>query len=63
MNMEVSISEQNLAQIMRKVESELEETREVVQLGSDEADAGHVVPADEIFGELRQRNVEAKWRG
>lgn len=83
MNMEVSISEQNLAHIMRKVESgkysspdevldsalallderdvalesELEEMHESVRRGTAEADAGQVVSAEEVFGELRERNA------
>ena len=81
--MEVSISEQNLAHIMRKVESgrysspdevvgsalalldehdialesELNEMRESVRRGTDEADAGQVVSAGEVFSELRERNA------
>ena len=80
--MEVSISEQNLAHIMRKVESgrysspdevvgnalallderdvalesELEDMRESVRKGTDQADSGQVVSAAEVFSELRQRN-------
>ena len=57
MNMEVSISEQNLAHIMRKVESELENMHESVRQGTDQADSGQVVPADGVFSELRQRNA------
>ena len=87
MNMEVSISEQNLAHIMRKVESgryssadevlgsalallderdvavesELEDMHKSVRQGTDQADSGQVVPAVEVFSELRQRNAtEAK---
>ena len=59
MNMEVSISDQNLAHIMRKVESELQETRESVRQGTEEADTGQVVSAEEVFSELRQRNAAA----
>ncbi len=88
MDMEVSISEQNLAHIMRKVESgkyssadevldsalallderdialesELSEMRESVRKGTDEADAGQVVPASEVFSELRERNAAAATR-
>ena len=80
MNMEVSISEQNLAHIRRKVESgryssadevlrsalallderdiaiewELEDMRESVRRGTDQANSGQVVPAAEVFSELRQ---------
>ena len=78
--MEVSISEQNLARIMRKVESgryssadevlgsalgllderdgavesELEDMRESVRQGTDQANSGEVVSADEVFSELRR---------
>ena len=88
MNMEVSISEQNLAHIMRKLESgkysspdevvgsalallderdialesELEDMRESVRQGTDQADSGQVVPASEVFSELRQRNAAAAKR-
>ena len=62
MSMEVPISEQNLAHIMHKVESELEELRECVRHGTDEADSGQVVPAAEVFSELRQRNTGAAKR-
>ena len=62
MSMEVPISEQNLAHIMHKVESELEELRECVRHGTDEADSGQVVPAAEVFSELRQRNAGAAKR-
>ncbi len=83
MKMNVTVSEQNLARITRKVESgrysstddvlgsaltllderdkatekELAETREGVSRGAKEADEGRVVPAREVFGELRQRNA------
>ena len=76
--MEISISEQNLGHIMRKVESgryssadevlgnalallderdtalesELEDMRERVRQGTNQADSGQVVPATEVFGEL-----------
>ena len=86
--MEVSISEQYLAHIMRKVESgkysspdevvgsalalldkrdvavesELEDMRECVRHGTDEADSGQVVPAAEVFSELRLRNTGAAKR-
>ena len=62
MDMEVSISEQNLTHIRRKVESELEDMRECVRHGTDEADSGQVVPAAEVFSELRQRNTGAAKR-
>ena len=57
--MNVSISKQNLARIRRKVESELEDMRESVRRGTVQADSGRVVPADEVFGELRERNAGA----
>lgn len=86
MFMEVSISEQNLAHIIRKVESgkystpdevvgsalallderdgalepELEDMRESVRQGTEEADSGQVVSAEEVFSELRRRNAAAK---
>ena len=86
--MEVSISEQNLAYIMRKVESgkysspdevvgsalallderdtahesELDEMRESVRQGTEEADSGRVVSAAKVFSELRQRNAAAAKR-
>ena len=86
--MEVSISEQNLVRIMRKVESgkyssadevlvsalalldehdtalesELKEMRESVRRGIDEADSGQVMPASDVFSELRQRNAAAAKR-
>ena len=86
--MEVPISEQNLAHIMRKVESgkysspdevidsalallderdialesELHEMRESIRLGTEEADAGQVVPAAKVFSELRERNAAAAKR-
>ena len=44
---------------MRKVESELQETRESVRQGTEEADTGQVVSAEEVFSELRQRNASA----
>ena len=86
MNMEVSISDQNLARIIRKVESgkyssadevvgsalallderdtalesELEEMRESVRQGTEQAESGQVVSAEEVFSELRDRNAAAK---
>ena len=83
--MNVSISEQNLARIRRKVESgryssadevlgsalalvderdvavesEIEDMRESVRRGTVQADSGHVVSADEVFGGLRERNADA----
>ena len=90
MTMEISITEQNLAYIRRKVESgkyasleevvgsaldllyerdsavesELDEMRESVRQGANQADSGQVVSAAEVFSELRQRNAaEAKRTG
>lgn len=86
--MEVSISEQNLARIMSKVESgkysspdevvgsalallderdtalasELDEMRESVRRSTQEADSGQVVPASDVFSELRERNAAAAKR-
>ena len=40
-----------------ELESELADLRESVRRGSEQADAGQVVPADEVFEELRQRNA------
>ena len=57
--MNVSISEQNLARIRRKVESELEDMRESVRRGTAQADSGQVIPATEVFNELRQRDAGA----
>lgn len=59
MNMEDSISGQDLVHIKRKVESELEDMREHVRQGTDQADTGQVVPAEEVFSELRERNAAA----
>ena len=38
-------------------ESELADLRESVRRGTEQADAGQVVPAGEVFEELRQRNA------
>lgn len=59
MYMEVPISKQNLADAMCRVESELEEMRETVQQGTEEADSDLVLPASEVFSELRRRNAAA----
>ena len=45
---------------MRKVESELQEARKSVRQGTEEADTGQIVSAEEVFSELRQRNAVAK---
>ena len=39
------------------LERELAEMRESVRRGTEQADAGQVVPAGEVFDELRQRNA------
>ena len=41
------------------LERELAEMRESVRRGTEQADAGQVVPAGEVFDELRQRNAAA----
>ncbi len=38
------------------LESELEDMRESVRRGTEQADAGLVVPSSEVFNQLRQRN-------
>ncbi len=38
------------------LESELADLSESVRLGTEQADAGQVFPAGEVFDELRQRN-------
>ena len=47
---------------MHKVESELQEALKSVRQGTEEADTGQVVSAEEVFSELRQRNAEAAKR-
>ena len=39
------------------LESELVEMRESVRRGTEQADAGQVIPAGEVFHELRRRNA------
>ena len=39
------------------LERELAEMRESVRLGTEQADAGQVVPAGEVLDELRRRNA------
>ena len=39
------------------LESELVDLRESVRRGTEQADAGQVVPSGEVFQELRQRNA------
>ena len=64
MNMEVPTSEQNPAQVMHEVEPEIEDIRKSVRQGTEQADSGQVVPASEVFSELRQRNgTGVKWTG
>ena len=41
------------------LESELAGLHEDVRRGTEEADAGLLIPAEEVFAELRQRNSEA----
>ncbi len=38
-------------------DAELADLRESVRRGTEQADAGQVVPAGEVFEELRQRNA------
>ena len=40
-----------------ELESELADLRESVRRGTEQADVGQVVPAGEVFDELRQRNA------
>ena len=40
-----------------ELESELADLRECVRRGTEQADVGQVVPAGEVFEELRQRNA------
>lgn len=46
-----------------KLERELADTREKVRKGTAQADAGELIPADKIFGELRRRHDAAIGRG
>ena len=62
MGMEVPNSDQSPAHIEHRDESDLKILRERVKQGTAQADAGHVIPAHEVFNELRQRNVEAAKR-
>ena len=81
-DMDISISDQNIAHIRRKLmsgrysstndvlgealallderdrklESELAEMRESVRRGTEQADAGEVIPADKVFDELRRQD-------
>ena len=40
------------------LEPELTEMRESVRRGTEQADTGKIVPAEEVFEELRRRNAE-----
>lgn len=40
------------------LEGELADVRESVRRGTEQAEAGRVVPSGEVFGELRRRNAE-----
>lgn len=40
-----------------ELESELADLRESVRRGTEQADTGQVVPAGEVFEELRERNA------
>ncbi len=44
------------------LERELAEMRESVRRGTEQADAGRVVPATEVFAELRRRNAASTER-
>ena len=46
-----------------ELESELADLRESVRRGTEQADAGQVVPAGEVFEELRQRNASLSKSG
>ena len=39
-----------------ELESELADMHEKVRIGTAQADAGELIPAEEVFGELRQRH-------
>ena len=41
------------------LDRELPDMRERVGTGTQQADAGELIPAGEVFGELRDRNAEA----
>ena len=45
------------------LESELADLRESVRRGTEQADAGQVVPAGEVFEELRERNASLTKQG
>lgn len=42
-----------------KLERELAEMHEKVRIGTAQADAGELIPADEVFDELRRRHDAA----
>ena len=60
--MKTSNSEQDSGHTMGRVGAELEEMRERVQRGTDEADSGQFLSASEVFSELRERNEAAAKR-
>ena len=41
------------------LERELADMHEKVRIGTEQADAGELIPAAEVFGELRQRHDDA----
>ncbi len=41
-----------------ELERELAEMKEAVRIGVEQADAGMLIPAEEVFDELRRRNAE-----
>ena len=41
-----------------ELERELVEMKEAVRIGTEQADAGMLIPAEEVFDELRRRNAE-----
>ena len=41
-----------------ELERELAEMKEAVRISTEQADAGMLIPAEEVFDELRRRNAE-----
>ncbi len=41
-----------------ELERELAEMKEAVRIGTEQADAGILIPAEEVFDEIRRRNAE-----
>ena len=41
-----------------EIERELAEMKEAVRIGTEQAGAGMLIPAEEVFDELRRRNSE-----